>query len=103
MQMEIEQKIEAIGLLPLFYDSNEEKAKKIAMACYKGGARILEFTNRGGRAKEVFYALRKFVDANCPNMILGIGSVKTKDEATIFVNNGAEFVVSPLISGNILF
>jgi 2-keto-3-deoxy-6-phosphogluconate aldolase len=43
------------------------------------------------------------LDANCPNMILGIGSVKTKDEATIFVNNGAEFVVSPLISGCILF
>ena len=62
-------------MVPLFYHSDIELCKKILTACYKGGARLLEFTNRGDYAHEVFGELNKSCEKELPEMIMGVGSV----------------------------
>ncbi|MDZ7308429.1 MAG: bifunctional 4-hydroxy-2-oxoglutarate aldolase/2-dehydro-3-deoxy-phosphogluconate aldolase, partial [candidate division KSB1 bacterium] len=63
------------GLVPVFYESQPEVAQKVAAACYAGGARLLEFTNRGEAALPVFTQLAAFAAANLPELILGVGSI----------------------------
>ncbi|KAA6329930.1 KHG/KDPG aldolase, partial [termite gut metagenome] len=63
------------GLVPVFYHENLEVAKAVVEACYKGGIRVFEFTNRGEFAHEIFGELLKFTKKECPELILGIGSI----------------------------
>lgn len=85
------------GLVPLFYHKDEDLVKKVLIALYKGGARFFEFTHRGELAHEVFTSLVKFARKECPGMILGVGSVADAATASLYMNLGAEFVVSPVI------
>ena len=41
-------KIGSTGMVPVFYHKDAEVAKKVVKACYDGGVRAFEFTNRGG-------------------------------------------------------
>ena len=86
-----------IGLIPVFYNPDFEIVKKIACACADGGARAIEFTNRGDRAVNVFTQLAQFRDAERPDMILGVGSVCDAGTAAMYINAGADFVVGPLL------
>ena len=86
-----------IGLIPVFYNPDLEIVKNIAAACADGGARAIEFTNRGDRAIEVFTCLAAFRDAERPDMILGVGSVCDAATAGMYINAGADFVVGPLL------
>ena len=63
------------GLVPLFYHPDVELGKQVLKACYMGGARLLEFTNRGDFAHEVFLELNQYAIKELPEMILGVGSV----------------------------
>ncbi len=89
--------MKAIGLIPVFYNPDIEIVKKIACACADGGARAIEFTNRGDRAVNVFTQLAQFRDAERPDMILGVGSVCDAGTAAMYINAGADFVVGPLL------
>ena len=40
-------KIGSTGMVPVFYHKDAEVAKKVVKACYDGGVRAFEFTNRG--------------------------------------------------------
>ena len=82
------------GMMPLFYHADVELGKKVIAACYKGGARLLEFTNRGDFAHEVFGELNKFCRAELPEMIMGVGSVNDAATASLFMQLGADFIVS---------
>lgn len=86
-----------IGLIPVFYNPDFEVAKNIATACVNGGARAIEFTNRGDRAIDVFTQLAAFRDAERPEIILGVGSVCDGATAGMYINAGADFVVGPLL------
>lgn len=90
-----------IGLVPVFYDPDIEAAKNIAAACADGGARVIEFTNRGDRAIDVFKQLAKFRDSERPELILGVGSVCEASTAAMYINAGADFVVGPLLDEEI--
>jgi len=85
-------------LVPVFYHADIELAKKVLTAAYKGGARVFEFTNRGDFAHEVFAELNKFALKELPGMILGIGSVIDAPTAALYIQLGANFVVSPLLN-----
>ena len=74
-RLKVYQTIEETGIVPVFYHADAEVAKKVLKACYDGGIRAFEFTNRGDFAHEVFAELVKWADAACPEMILGIGSI----------------------------
>jgi len=82
------------GMVPLFYHADLAVCKEVLTACYRGGARLLEFTNRGDYAHEVFGELNKFCARDLPEMILGVGSVTDAGTAALFLQLGANFVVS---------
>ncbi|MEM9390015.1 MAG: bifunctional 4-hydroxy-2-oxoglutarate aldolase/2-dehydro-3-deoxy-phosphogluconate aldolase [Bacteroidota bacterium] len=89
------------GLVPLFYNADIELSKHVLKACYDGGARLLEFTNRGDYAHEVFNKLNKFAAQELPEMILGVGSVTDAGAASLYMQMGANFVVTPVLREDI--
>ena len=93
-KIEVLQKAAEQGMMPLFYHADIELGKKVIEACYKGGARLLEFTNRGDFAHEVFGELNKFCRAELPEMIMGVGSINDAGTASLFMQLGANFIVS---------
>jgi 2-dehydro-3-deoxyphosphogluconate aldolase/(4S)-4-hydroxy-2-oxoglutarate aldolase len=84
------------GLVPVFYHADATIAKQVLKACYDGGVRAFEFTNRGDFAQEVFAELVKYAAAELPGMILGIGSVVDPATAALYLQLGANFVVGPV-------
>lgn len=86
------------GIVPVFYHSDVEIAKKVVKACYDGGIRAFEFANRGDFAQEVFGELVKFAAKELPGMIMGIGSVVDPGTASMYIQLGANFVVGPLFN-----
>jgi 2-dehydro-3-deoxyphosphogluconate aldolase/(4S)-4-hydroxy-2-oxoglutarate aldolase len=93
--------IEETGIVPVFYHSDAEVARKVVKACYEGGIRVFEFTNRGDFAHEVFVKLIRWAEAECPEMILGIGSIVDAPTAALYIQSGANFVVGPLLNPEI--
>jgi 2-dehydro-3-deoxyphosphogluconate aldolase/(4S)-4-hydroxy-2-oxoglutarate aldolase len=93
--------MEETGLVPLFYNNNIEIAKKITEACYNGGARIIEFTNRGDFAHEIFGELNKYCLEHLPGLMLGVGSVTDAGSASLYISLGANFVVTPVLRKDI--
>lgn len=89
-------------LLPLYYHDDAEVCKHILSALYKAGIKVVEFTNRGDYAVKNFRSLRKEAERNMPGMLLGIGTVKTKKQAKVFIDEGAGFIVSPIVNEEIL-
>ncbi|MBP3671457.1 MAG: bifunctional 4-hydroxy-2-oxoglutarate aldolase/2-dehydro-3-deoxy-phosphogluconate aldolase [Bacteroidaceae bacterium] len=89
------------GMVPVFYHSDADIAKKVLKACYEGGVRAFEFTNRGDFAQEVFAELVKFAANQCPDMIIGIGSVVDAATAALYIQLGANFVVGPCFNPDI--
>jgi 2-dehydro-3-deoxyphosphogluconate aldolase/(4S)-4-hydroxy-2-oxoglutarate aldolase len=86
------------GLVPVFYNSNLEVGKKIVSACAAGGARIVEFTNRGDRAWNVFAEIIAWVDEARLDVILGAGSVLDAPTASLYIASGANFMVGPVLN-----
>jgi 2-dehydro-3-deoxyphosphogluconate aldolase/(4S)-4-hydroxy-2-oxoglutarate aldolase len=95
------QKIGATGMVPVFYHKDVEVAKKVVKACYEGGVRAFEFTNRGDFAHEIFGELVKWAAKECPELALGIGSVVDAPTAALYLQLGACFVVGPLFNPDI--
>ena len=89
------------GMVPVFYNSDIETSKAVLKACYEGGIRAFEFTNRGDFAHEVFGELVKFADKELPGMIMGVGSVVDPATASLYLQLGANFVVGPLFNPEI--
>lgn len=100
-RIEVAQTMRESGMVPLFFHSDVEVAKKVLKACYDGGARLMEFTNRGGFALEVFTELTKYAIKELPGMIMGVGSVTDAGAASAYMLNGANFVVTPVLREDI--
>ena len=83
-------------IVPVFYHADVAQAKAIVKACYDGGLRVFEFTNRGEAAMSVFAELVPFVREQCPGLALGIGTILTPQSAYDFIDLGADFVVQPI-------
>lgn len=94
-RLEVINLIKQVGIVPVFYHADLESACAIARACVDGGARVLEYTNRGDRAWEVFAGLERYCAAECSSAVLGAGSVVDAPTAALYVNTGASFVVGP--------
>lgn len=96
-RIEVAQKMNETGMVPVFYNADPEVCKKVVKACYDGGVRVFEFTNRGDFATLVFAELNKWAANECPEMIMGVGSVIDEGTAAMYIALGANFIVSPLI------
>ena len=97
-KLQVLQAMQQTGMVPVFYHSDAEVARQVLKACYEGGVRAFEFTNRGDFASEVFIDLMKFSRRECPEMILGIGSVVDAPTAALYLQYGANFVVGPYLN-----
>ena len=88
-------------MVPLFYNPDIEIGKKVLKAIYDGGACLLEFTNRGEYAHEVFNELNKYAAKELPELIMGVGSVTDAGTASLYMQIGANFVVTPVLREDI--
>lgn len=100
-RIEVMQTMEQTGLVPLFYHDNLEESKRVVHACYKGGARVLEFTSRGDFAFQIFEGLIKYCIKELPGMILGVGSITDAGMASHYMQLGANFIVTPVFRKDI--
>ena len=96
-RVEVIQKMKDVGLVPIFYNSDIEICKNALAACYEGGCRIFEFTNRGEFAHVLFKQLSQFRAESYPDMVLGAGSIVDAGTTSIYIQFGADFIVSPVL------
>ncbi|MBR6047174.1 MAG: bifunctional 4-hydroxy-2-oxoglutarate aldolase/2-dehydro-3-deoxy-phosphogluconate aldolase [Bacteroidaceae bacterium] len=101
-KLQVLKKIGETGMVPVFYHKDAEIAKKVIKACYEGGVRAFEFTNRGDFAHEVFAECVKYAAIECPEMAMGVGSVVDASTAALYIQLGACFVVGPLFNPDIV-
>jgi len=97
-RIEVALKMKETGMVPVFFHPDIEICKNVLKACYNGGARLFEFVNRGDFAHEVFGELNKWATKQCPEMILGVGSVIDPGTTSLYIQLGANFVVSPILN-----
>ena len=94
-------KIAQTRMVPVFYHKDAAVACAVVKACYDGGVRAFEFTNRGDMAHEVFRELIRFAEKECPELALGVGSVVDAPTAALYIQMGACFVVGPLLNSDV--
>ena len=87
-----------LGLVPVFYHHDAATAKQIVNACAEGGATVIEFTNRGDFAYQVFAEVNQSLERERPNVMLGVGSIVDAPTAALYINSGASFVVGPILN-----
>src|SRR5687767_1259154 len=95
MRLDVINTLLDIGLVPLFYNGDVETSVELISACSRGGARVIEFTNRGEAAYPVFTELVKHFANVDPTFILGVGSIVDAPTAALYIANGANFIVGP--------
>ncbi len=100
-RMDVLQAMMASGLVPVFYHKDLETARNVARAVAGGGVRVLEFTNRGDFAFQIFSDLIQWCEAEIPELILGVGSVIDPGTAALYINSGANFIVGPVLNAEV--
>ena len=101
MRLDVTNILLGTGVVPLFYHGEIETAIELVNACARGGARVVEFTNRGEMAYPIFTELvRHFAKAD-PSVILGVGSIIDAPTAALFMAAGANFIVGPTLNPEI--
>jgi 2-dehydro-3-deoxyphosphogluconate aldolase/(4S)-4-hydroxy-2-oxoglutarate aldolase len=91
----------AAPLVPVFFHADAAYAQAMVRACYAGGIRVFEFTNRGANAFEVFQELAKLTTTDCPDLVLGIGTIYNGADAERFIAAGATFIVQPVTTADV--
>lgn len=89
------------GVIPVFYHRDVEVCKNVIQACANGGAKCIEFTNRGDFAAHVFLEVARHFATADKSVIMGVGSVVDAPTAGIYIANGAKFVVGPLLNADV--
>ena len=89
------------GAVPIFYHPEADVCQKVIQACANGGAKCIEFTNRGDFAAHVFLEVARHFAKADKSVIMGAGSVVDAPTAGIYIANGAKFVVGPLLNVDI--
>jgi 2-dehydro-3-deoxyphosphogluconate aldolase/(4S)-4-hydroxy-2-oxoglutarate aldolase len=100
-RLEVASVMKEDGMVPLFFHSDVELGKKVLKACYDGGGRLIEFTSRGDFAFEIFGELNKYALKELPGMILGVGSITDAGAASLYMQLGAHFIVTPVLREDI--
>ena len=88
-------RIEETPIVPLFFNADLTVAQHVLKACYDGGIRVFEFTNRGAEAPAIFAKLIDFCEKECPDLVLGIGTIYDARQANEFIAMGADFMLQP--------
>lgn len=97
-RIDVALKMRESGIIPVFYHKDLEVCKNVLKACFNGGLKAFEFTNRGDFAHEIFSELNKWAEKEVPGMVLGVGSVVDAGTASLYIQLGANFIVSPVLN-----
>ena len=89
------------SIIPVFYDPDVEVCRNVIQACANGGAKCVEFTNRGDFAAHVFLEVTRHFASADPSVVMGVGSIVDAPTAAIYIANGARFVVGPLLNAEV--
>ena len=89
------------SVIPVFYHPDEEVCINVIQACANGGAKCVEFTNRGDFASSVFLNVTRHFAKADPSVIMGVGSICDAPTAGLYIANGAKFVVGPLLNADV--
>src|SRR5512142_233364 len=100
-RMAVLQAMVSQGVIPVFFHPDTEVCLKVIQACANGGAKCIEFTNRGDFAAHVFLEVTRHFAKADPSVIMGVGSVVDAPTAGIYIANGAKFVVGPLLNADV--
>jgi 2-dehydro-3-deoxyphosphogluconate aldolase / (4S)-4-hydroxy-2-oxoglutarate aldolase len=102
-RIQVAQAMTETGFLPLFHFNDAEAVKSVVKACYEGGARVFEMTNRGDFAHEIFAEVVKYASKEFPDMIIGVGSIIDAPTAALYMQLGANFIVCPIFNPEIAY
>ena len=83
------------GMLPLYFNADKEVSIEVLRALYKAGVKAVEYTNRGEAALKNFTAMVQVRNTEMPGILLGVGTIKNKQQAEEYMAAGADFLVSP--------
>ena len=83
------------GILPLYFNKDEETSIELLKALNNAGIRTVEYTNRGEAALNNFKKMRQFIDAELKDMYLGVGTIKDGNMAQTFIDAGADYIICP--------
>lgn len=83
------------GILPLYFNPDETVSLEVLKAVYNGGIKAVEYTNRGEAAHSNFKKMVELRNTEMPGLLLGVGTIKNMQQATIYLEAGADFLVSP--------
>jgi 2-dehydro-3-deoxyphosphogluconate aldolase/(4S)-4-hydroxy-2-oxoglutarate aldolase len=97
-RIEVVIKMRESGIIPVFYHKDPEICRKVIKACADGGINVFEFTNRGDFAHELFSELNKWAEKEIPGLIMGAGSIVDSGTASLYIQLGANFIVSPILN-----
>jgi len=97
-RIDVAVKFREAGIIPLFFHKDQDICRSAIKACYEGGSRVFEFTNRGDFAHELFSDINKWAEKEVPEMIMGVGSVVDAGTASLYIQLGANFIVSPILN-----
>lgn len=97
-RLQVAQTILNTGIVPVFYHPDADVTKQVINACYDGGIRAFEFTNRGDFAHEVFREISLYAKKELPDLVLGVGSVVDAGTTSLYLQLGADFIVSPVVN-----
>ena len=100
-KLSVLQKMADTRIVPVFYHADAAIACQVVKACYDGGIRAFEFTNRGDFAHEVFAEVIRYAEKHCPDLAVGVGSVVDAPTAALYMQLGANFVVGPLFNPDV--
>lgn len=91
-------KIQEAGIVYCFYDKDPEVCRNVIKACFDGGIKVFEFMNRGDCAHELFSDLYKWSEKEVPELVIGAGSIVDAETASLYIQLGANFIVSPVLN-----
>jgi 2-dehydro-3-deoxyphosphogluconate aldolase/(4S)-4-hydroxy-2-oxoglutarate aldolase len=97
-RVEVILKMREAGIVPVFYHKDPEVCRNVIKSCFNGGIEVFEFTNRGDYAHELFSDLNKWAEKEVPGMVMGVGSVVDAGTASLYIQLGANFIVSPVMN-----
>lgn len=91
-------KLTQSGIIPVFSHPDVDVSLAIVRACYDGGLRAFEYTNRNAQALNNFRQVAEAVKRDMPDMLLGAGTIWDVPMAETFAEAGADFIVSPIMN-----
>ncbi len=91
-------KMKETGIVPVFYHKNPAICRNVIKSAWDGGIKVFEFTNRGDYAHELFSELNKWAEKEVPGLVMGVGSIVDAGTASLYIQLGANFIVSPILN-----